>query len=180
MTQHPPLSAVRLVIGLGNPGEKYRRTYHNTGAAFLDRLAAPGPDGPPPAKKRRHFIYVKQGGWTLAWPVMFMNESGIAVAEAARYFRVPPQAVLVVHDDSDLALGSFKFAFGAGAAGHRGVQSIIQTLGTKEFWRLRIGIRSHRGKAGTFVLRAPSADEWKTLQFALGAASVKLTENCRP
>jgi len=83
-----------------------------------------------------------------------MNESGKAVKEAVKYFRAKPEEILIIHDDSDIELGKYKISFGRGSAGHQGVESIIKSLGTKNFWRLRIGIRrTKRKKAGEFVLK---------------------------
>ena len=108
-----------------------------------------------------------------------MNESGGFVKKMLKKKGVKPEALLVIHDDSDLNLGSFKFSFGRGSAGHKGAESVIRTLGTKDFWRLRIGIRPigpispigligliarRRKKAGEFVLRKISAKDKKTLE----------------
>jgi len=96
-----------------------------------------------------------------------MNESGGFVKKMLRKKGVRPEALLVIHDDSDLNLGSFKLSFGRGSAGHKGAESVIRTLGTKDFWRLRIGIRpivGRRKKAGEFVLKKISAKDKKTLE----------------
>ncbi len=90
-----------------------------------------------------------------------MNESGKAVKEAMKYFKIKPEEILIVHDDSDIELGKYKISFGRGSAGHNGVQSIINNLKTKNFWRLRIGVRPTTNnrrpttqiKAGDFVLK---------------------------
>lgn len=150
----------RLIIGLGNPDEKYRLTYHNVGFLFVDYLRQKGPACRLPAGqagragKNKNFILIK--------PKTFMNESGKAVLAAMKYLRTKPEKILVVHDDSDIELGKSKLSFGRGAAGHKGVESIIKSLGTKNFWRLRIGIRKaglpaevrpKRTKAGEIVLK---------------------------
>lgn len=136
----------RLIIGLGNPGEKYRLTYHNVGFLFIDYLKQKDED--------KNFILLKSK--------VFMNKSGQAVLKAMRYFQVKPEEILVVHDDSDIELGKSKLSLGRGSAGHKGVQSIIDELKTKNFWRLRIGIgkaglpaevRLRRTKAGEIVLK---------------------------
>ena len=126
----------RVIIGLGNSGKKYQQTYHNVGFLFVDYLKR--------EKKAENFILIK--------PKTFMNESGKAVLRALQNYQVKPEEILVVHDDADIELGKFKLGFGRGAAGHHGVESIIKELGTKNFWRLRIGIRKSDQKAGKIVL----------------------------
>ena len=136
-----------LVAGLGNPGREYERTRHNVGWLVLDELA------------RRH-----RGSWrskfngslaeirfddsklALLKPETYMNESGRSVAAAARFFKVPAESLLVVHDDVDLEPGRLQARRGGGLAGHNGLRSLAQHLGTQDFLRLRIGIgRPGRG-----------------------------------
>lgn len=146
---------LRIVAGLGNPSKDYQYTYHNIGALFINFLA----DSPWRSIARKHFVYSHKDGIILIKPTLFMNESGKSMKEVLSYFKAEPASLLVAHDDSDLMWGLYKLTFGQGAAGHKGVESIIQELGTKGFSRLRIGIRTktrtHRGvrqKAGDFVL----------------------------
>ena len=136
-----------LVVGLGNPGREYARNRHNVGWMVVDELA------------RRH-----GGGWrskfsgqlaeirldghkvALLKPETYMNESGRSVAAAARFFKVDPDAILVVHDESDLDLGRLQARRGGGLAGHNGLRSVAGQLGTSDFLRLRIGVgRPERG-----------------------------------
>ena len=136
-----------LVAGLGNPGREYERTRHNSGWLVLDELA------------RRH-----GGSWrskfsgslaevridarrvALLKPETYMNESGRSVAAGARFFKVEPDALLVVHDDVDLEPGRLQARRGGGLAGHNGLRSLAQHLGTQDFLRLRIGVgRPGRG-----------------------------------
>jgi PTH1 family peptidyl-tRNA hydrolase len=136
-----------LVAGLGNPGREYARTRHNVGWMVVDELA------------RRH-----GGGWrskfsgqvgevrldsarlALLKPETYMNESGRSIVAAARFFKVPADAVLVVHDDVDLEEGRLQARAGGGLAGHNGLRSIAHDLGSQEFLRLRIGVgRPGRG-----------------------------------
>ena len=114
---------VSLIVGLGNPGKDYERTYHNAGRLTLAVLAPE--DG---WHTRDKFRYVKDSGRTFVMPKTFMNESGEAVAAALKYFKLKPADLLVIHDDSDLPLGEWKFQFGRGSAGHRGIASIINHL----------------------------------------------------
>jgi PTH1 family peptidyl-tRNA hydrolase len=136
-----------LVVGLGNPGREYARNRHNVGWLVVDELA------------RRH-----GGSWrskfsgqiaevridshkvALLKPETYMNESGRSVQAAARFFKVDPDAILVVHDEGDFDLGRLQARRGGGLAGHNGLRSIAQQLGTQEFLRLRIGVgRPGRG-----------------------------------
>lgn len=152
-----------LIFGLGNPDKKYIKTYHNAGFLFTDFLAADMGTSDFKRIGKSNFVAVKAGGLKLVKTMSFMNDSGEAVKEALRYCRFKPGSLLVAHDDADIPLGSYKISFGRGAAGHKGVLSVINALKTQNFWRLRIGIRpvggpfgaAHDGKrlkAGDFVL----------------------------
>jgi len=153
----------RLIIGLGNPGSRYVLTYHNVGwlalDCFIESMTAAMTLTQKGKKKNFEFFkFVNERSLIFLKPLTFMNESGKAVAASLRYFKIKPEEILVIHDDSDIELGKFKFSFGRGAAGHKGVQSIIDELktsakdgslpagrrgasGGKKFSRLRIGIR---------------------------------------
>src|SRR3989344_3268826 len=158
-------SMIRVIVGLGNPGEPYTDTYHNIGMDFVEAVVS----GPWKRAPRKHFVYAEKDGVSWIKPLVFMNESGSAVQEAAAYFKKGPDELLVIHDDSDLPWGTHKMAFDSGTAGHKGVASIIDALGTKAFWRLRVGIRpkadlpaeARRAKAGEFVLRKLSSGHKK-------------------
>ena len=134
----------KLIVGLGNPGTEYENTYHNVGALALQHLAT----NLDPEDAENLILFR---------PSTFMNESGLDVRRAMKKFGILPDNVIVIHDESDLPVGEFKFSKGRGAAGHRGVQSIIDHLGGNEFTRIRIGIRParevKRKKAGEFVLK---------------------------
>lgn len=112
----------KLIIGLGNPGKEYASTYHNVGFLAID------------------FLDISSGLAKLLKSDTYMNESGAFVLKNIKKYKVSPEEILIIHDDSDIELGKYKISFARGSAGHRGVQSIIDTLGTKNFWRLRIGI----------------------------------------
>lgn len=142
----------KLIVALGNPDREYENTYHNAGRIALERLLA-GKELKFRQAGARPFIYAKSGDTVYIEPTTYMNESGPAVRAALDYFKLPSKEMIVLHDDSDLPLGTAKVSFGQSSAGHKGVESIIQTLGTNEFHRLRIGIRSKPGKAGAFVLQ---------------------------
>ncbi len=159
-----------LWVGLGNPGPHYRFTRHNFGFLVLDKFAA---------QKGLSFknapfeseISEYQGVFLLK-PLTFMNLSGKAVVPWSKKLEIPPERILVVHDDLDLPLGRLKFAPKGGAGGHRGVLSIIEHLGTKEFPRLKLGIG--RPPAGIsvrdYVLSPFTQEEWPVVEKVLARA----------
>jgi PTH1 family peptidyl-tRNA hydrolase len=133
-----------LLVGLGNPGPQYRHTRHNVGFAALDRLAFQfGLDFIP---HKKFPPYESVSGFITGIPVIllkpltYMNRSGEAVASVLNFYKIPQEKLMVVHDDLDLPLGSLKFAHGGGSGGHKGIRSIIGSIGSKEFPRLKIGI----------------------------------------
>ncbi|MFN2467895.1 MAG: aminoacyl-tRNA hydrolase [Gaiellaceae bacterium] len=136
-----------LVAGLGNPGPAYSRTRHNVGWLVADELARRH-GGSFRAKFSGHLAEVRVGGGRLALlkPETYMNESGRSIGAAARFFKVDPAAILVVHDDVDLDEGRLQARLGGGLAGHNGLRSIAAVLRTQDFLRLRIGVgRPGRG-----------------------------------
>lgn len=158
---------IRLVIGLGNPGEEYENTYHNIGGMFVRHLAEiRGTEGNFKEYKGGKFSYLRSGNLTLVIPEVYMNESGFSVKRATEFFNVSPEEILVVHDENDLPFGEWKMDFGRGAAGHRGVGSVIEDIGTDQFWRLRFGMQigeEERKKAGDIVLSPISKERKKIL-----------------
>jgi len=147
-------------MGLGNPDPKYQNTYHNIGILAIRWLAKKwsGNKGIPPKwkKLKNLFQYTKIGALTFVEPLVHMNEIGKAAIAGFKRFKAAPAEFLVIQDDSDLSLGEFRLSFNRGSAGHKGVESIIKSLGNKGFWRMRIGIRKEaweRQKAGEFVLK---------------------------
>ena len=136
-----------LVVGLGNPGREYERTRHNVGWLVLDELARRH-GGSFRSKFSGRVAEVRLGDLRLALlkPETYMNESGRSVGAAARFYKVPPDGTLLVHDDVDLEEGRLQARLGGGLAGHNGLRSIAQHLGTNDFLRLRIGVgRPERG-----------------------------------
>ncbi|HEY6149201.1 MAG TPA: aminoacyl-tRNA hydrolase [Gaiellaceae bacterium] len=136
-----------LVAGLGNPGREFERTRHNVGWLVLDELAR-RQGGSWRSKFSGSLAEIRLDGAKLALvkPETYMNESGRSVAAAARFFKVQPESLLVVHDDVDLEPGRLQARRGGGLAGHNGLRSLAQHLGTQDFLRLRIGIgRPERG-----------------------------------
>ena len=136
-----------LVAGLGNPGREYAETRHNVGFMVADELAGRH-GGSWRGKFSGELSEVRADGIRLALlkPQTYMNESGRSVGAAARFFKVDPEALIVVHDDVDLASGRVQVRLGGGLAGHNGLRSVAQQLGTSEFGRVRIGVgRPERG-----------------------------------
>jgi peptidyl-tRNA hydrolase, PTH1 family len=136
-----------LVVGLGNPGREHERDRHNLGWMVADELAR-RMDGRWRAKFSGQLAEVRLDALRLALlkPETFMNDSGRSVAAATRFFKVEPESLLVVHDDVDLEPGRLQARAGGGLAGHNGLRSLAQALGTQEFLRLRIGVgRPGRG-----------------------------------
>ena len=143
-----------LIAGLGNPGREYERTRHNVGWLVLDELARRhGGSFRSKFSGRLAEIRLAESKLALVKPETYMNESGRSVGAAVRFFKVAPDALLVVHDDVDLEPGRLQARRGGGLAGHNGLRSIAQQLGTQDFLRLRIGVgRPERGD------RRPVAD----------------------
>ena len=146
-----------LVTGLGNPGREYERTRHNIGWMVVDELARRHA-GSFRSKFSGQLSEVRVGDDKLALlkPETYMNESGRSIGAAARFFKVEPGALLVVHDDVDLEAERLQARLGGGLAGHNGLRSIAQALGTNEFLRLRIGVgrpgRGDRRSVSDYVL----------------------------
>jgi peptidyl-tRNA hydrolase, PTH1 family len=136
-----------LVVGLGNPGREYLRNRHNVGHMVVDELARRH-DGSWKSKFSGQLADVRIDGHRVALlkPETYMNESGRSVKAAAQFYKLEPDAILVVHDESDLEPGRLQARRGGGLAGHNGLRSVAQHLGTPEFLRLRIGVgRPGRG-----------------------------------
>jgi PTH1 family peptidyl-tRNA hydrolase len=136
-----------LVVGLGNPGREYARNRHNAGFLVVDELARRH-GGAWKAKFSGQLAEVRLDGHKVALlkPETYMNESGRSAGAAARFFKLDPDAVLVVHDEGDFELGRVELKAGGGLGGHNGLRSLAQHLGTQDFLRLRIGVgRPGRG-----------------------------------
>lgn len=148
-------------LGLGNPGEKYANTRHNAGARAVaglavrlgTRLAPPRPRLRP-GKPAAWMAEVTNEGerLVLARPTTFMNESGLAAASLLRWFKGDPEKLIVIHDEIDLAEGALRIQFARGSGGHRGVASIIKSVATQDFYRVRIGV----GRPGPSSTQEPA------------------------
>ena len=167
---------IQCIIGLGNPGEKYQDNRHNAGFWFVDELA------------RRHGIRLHPEGkffgdvgklelaggkcWLLK-PMTYMNRSGQSASALARFYRIAPEQVLVVHDELDFPAGTVRLKQGGGHGGHNGLRDIISALGSRDFWRLRLGIDhpGHRDKVTGYVLSRPPRDEQQKIELAVDAGA---------
>ena len=173
-------SGIRLIVGLGNPGPQYEATRHNVGFWFVDALAAHGgAQFRVESKFHGHLcrIPTASADLRLLKPSTFMNRSGQSVAATMRYFDISLDQVLVAHDELDLPVGVVRLKQGGGHAGHNGLRDIIQLLGSRDFWRLRIGIDhpGDRNEVVNYVLsRAPRDEE------ALILDALDDTDRCVP
>ncbi len=181
------LSGIKIIIGLGNPEPSYKNTYHNAGKLMVDRFfeksAAAGLTEGKNFRKKifGKFESCKAGGLELVKPANYMNENGKAAKAALKSFGAKPDALLVAHDDSDIEIGRYKISFGSGSAGHKGVQSVIDNIGSKDFWRLRIGVgkpeKINKIKAGEFVLKKISSEDKELMNFAFDSAIGEISGN---
>ena len=163
---------IRLFVGLGNPGPEYDGTRHNAGFWWVDALAA----------KLRLQLAVERsyhalmarfntphGPCWLLEPMTFMNLSGNSVAALARFYKIEPAQILIVHDELDLQPGQAKLKFGGSHAGHNGLKSVHAQLGTHDYWRLRLGIGHPGVKAEVinWVLKKPAPDHREAIHAAI-------------
>jgi PTH1 family peptidyl-tRNA hydrolase len=167
--------ALRLIVGLGNPGSEYAETRHNAGFWFCERLAREL--GTSFARESRYHGYVAKarvGGqdiWLLM-PQTFMNRSGQAVQALAHFYRIDAAEMLVVHDELDLPPGQMRLKFGGGLGGHNGLKDITAHLATQDYWRLRVGIGhpGDRNEVVNYVLKPPRREEREEVDAALDRA----------
>lgn len=168
--------AIRLIVGLGNPGPEYEQTRHNAGFWLLDNLANSLPGARLQRETRFNALLGKgviaaQEVWLLE-PQTFMNRSGQSVGGLARFYKIAAEEILVVHDELDLAPGIAKLKKGGSAGGHNGLKDITAALGTQDYWRLRLGIghprelSSQQGVAD-FVLHRPRKEEQSLIEEAI-------------
>jgi len=171
--------SIQLVVGLGNPGEKYARTRHNAGFWFVDELARRHggsfrTDSKHQGELTRISLTVagsRQDIWLLK-PTTFMNRSGGSIASVSHFYKIPPTSILVAHDELDLPAGTVRLKLAGGHGGHNGLRDTISAVGA-DFWRLRLGIGhpGHKDLVLDYVLqRASSADE-QSIESAIGKAA---------
>ena len=139
------LNAPRLIVGLGNPGETYRDTRHNIGFMVLDEIARRMGAAFREEKRWSGLVAKFTGGYLLK-PLTFMNDSGRSVQSVGHFYKASPAQTLVVYDDVDLPLGRLRFRTSGSAAGHNGIRSLIASLGSDEFPRLKVGISPADGR----------------------------------
>ncbi|PPD19713.1 MAG: aminoacyl-tRNA hydrolase [Methylomonas sp.] len=168
---------IRLVVGLGNPGQEYKQTRHNAGFVFLDLLA--GSDGwvfdsRLNGRLKKHLL--PAGELILLKPDTFMNKSGVSVAAAQRFYKISPENVLVIHDEIELAEGVVKLKKGGGHGGHNGLRDIIAKTGSPDFFRLRIGVGrpGERMAVSDYVLSKMADKEFCSLTSLCGGVIDKL------
>lgn len=169
------MSTIRLIVGLGNPGPEYEKTRHNAGFWLVDELAWQHKA----ALRAESKFFGEAARATLAagdlWllkPMTYMNLSGQAVAALAKFYKITPEEILVVHDELDLPPGAARFKQGGGHGGHNGLKDIIARLGSPNFWRLRIGIGhpGDRNEVANFVLKKARAEEQQAIDDAMAKA----------
>lgn len=161
-----------LIAGLGNPGARYAETRHNAGFWFCARLAQEWGVSLS-FESRFHGIVGRSARnvWLLL-PQTFMNRSGQAVGALARFHRIEPAEILVVHDELDIPPGQLRLKFGGGMGGHNGLKDIASHLGTQDYWRLRIGIGhpGDRNEVVNYVLKPPRREEQAEIDSAIERA----------
>lgn len=175
-----------LLIGLGNPGEEHAGTYHNVGWELLDFLKEKLEEkyGAATLQKGKNFHFRTYGDIHLVYPDTYMNHSGAAIIEALKWFNKEPGDAVIFHDDSDLVVGEYKES-GGGAAGHHGIESVLETFKDASFPRVRIGIRDPREKngerprrkAGDFVLKKISKEDAEELSEVFRKLSMEFAAN---
>lgn len=169
------MSEIKLIVGLGNPGREYEGTRHNAGFWWVDEFA-----------QKHQFSFKNESKFHgqaarsvmhgheiyLLKPQTFMNVSGRSVGALAQFYKIEAAQILVVHDELDLPPGSSKLKLGGGHGGHNGLKDIIAHLGTRDFWRLRIGIGhpGDRAEVANFVLNAPRKEEHLLIAQAMQRA----------
>ena len=175
------MDGIKLIVGLGNPGPQYEATRHNAGFCWVDDIAdAHGARLGTEAKFFGTAGRLQHEGhetWLLK-PATFMNASGRAVAALAGFYKIAPEAVLVVHDELDLPPGAAKLKKGGGHGGHNGLKDIARTLGTPDFWRLRLGIGhpGDRNAVVNYVLHTPGRDEMALIEQGMDAGATILPQ----
>lgn len=154
--------SIQLIVGLGNPGSEYAKTRHNVGFWFIDELASRESASLRHEPKFHGSIakvtHLTHPCWLIK-PNTYMNESGRTVVAVANFYKIPATSILVVHDELDFAPGTVRIKQGGGHGGHNGLRNIIDVLGTKDFYRIRLGIGhpGHKSMVMSYVLSEPTA-----------------------
>ena len=166
------IMSIRLIVGLGNPGNEYELTRHNAGFWLIDRLAGSGLQREARFHGLAKKIRIANEEVVLLEPQTFMNRSGLSVGALSRFYKIEPDQILVVHDELDLPPGSTKLKKGGSSGGHNGLKDITAVLGTQEYWRLRLGIGHPRElqlqqAVADFVLHRPRKEEQTLIDAAI-------------
>jgi len=166
----PMQAKPRLIVGLGNPGAEYAETRHNAGFWFCERLSAQlGVSFSSESRFHGRVAHEREARIWLLMPQVFMNRSGMSVGALARFHRIAPGEILVVHDELDIPPGQLRLKFGGGLGGHNGLKDISAHLGTQDYWRLRVGIGhpGDRNEVVNYVLKPPRREEQVEIDAAL-------------
>ncbi len=171
----------KLIIGLGNPGSKYEKTRHNIGFMILDKLQKTEANFSNwKEDKKNQSLVSKSKNLILAKPQTFMNNSGQAAQKLMSYYNIDLNNLFVIHDDVDILFGEIKLQKGRSSAGHKGVQSIIEQTGSKDFSRLRVGVarkgREKMGDTAKFVLHKFGCFERKKLKKVIEHAITEIKQ----
>lgn len=175
---------IQLIVGLANPGSQYAKTRHNAGEWLVNNIADHyGANLRVESKFHGMVARIQEDGhdFRLLVPTTYMNHSGRAIKAVCQFYKIPPKAVLVAHDELDLVAGDLKLKAGGGHAGHNGLRDTISQLGSRDFLRLRIGI-GHPGNAALvhdYVLGTPSRTDRDKIDYALDDAFRALPEILR-
>lgn len=163
---------IQLIVGLGNPGPDYKETRHNAGAWFIETLC----QQLRLSLKAESKFHAQHTKWTFGGkdyhiliPTTFMNHSGQAVGSFAKYYQIPPEAILIAHDELDFPAGECHFKTGGGHAGHNGLRDVIHHLNSREFHRIRLGIGhpGNKDEVSDYVLTNPSKEERQFIKAAI-------------
>jgi len=166
---------IELIVGLANPGREYQDTRHNAGAWFVEALAQEIDAHfrlETKLKARLSQVQAEHGALRLAIPTVYMNESGQSLAAILRFYKINAENTLIVHDDIDLPPGSARLKFAGGEGGHNGLRSIVNSIGSKNFYRLRIGV-GHPGTSKqvvNYVLKRPTKYEQQLIDDSIHQA----------
>ncbi len=164
---------MKIIVGLGNPGEKYKNTRHNLGFLSLDHFAEKhlGPKITWQISKRFKSQIIELGEVILVKPQTFMNNSGEAVSKIVNFYKVKEEDLIIVYDELDLPLGKIKVRFGGAGAGHHGIESIITALDSDKFVRIRLGIGNLRSQSSERGKQHFSAEHFVIESFMPGERS---------
>ena len=169
------MNQIKLIVGLGNPGPDYHKTRHNAGEWLVEQLLAQTGDKLLKEKKFHglfNTIKIAEQTCHILVPTTFMNLCGQSVAATIRFYKLKPEEVLVVHDELDFPAGQARLKADGGHGGHNGLRDIINHLGTRSFYRLRLGIGhpGHKDRVSAYVLGCPSKKDKEAIQHSIDDA----------